>query len=88
MQLYHVAKYKNSQTMTFLEQLNRLKRLHYFISIGGTGKPSECAKRLDVSRTSFFRYLEDLRCLGAEIKYCSDRQSYYYLKPPSEVVFK
>lgn len=64
--------------MTFSEQLMLVKRLHYLITVRGTGTPQKLAIKLGISRASVFKYLDELRNLGAEISYCRNRKSYYY----------
>lgn len=67
--------------MPFREQIALLRRLDYFIQRKVSGTPMEIANRLGVSRSSLFRYLDELRNFGAEISYCRDRQCYYYKEP-------
>ena len=64
--------------MTFVEQLHLVRRLHYLIQTKATGCPQNLATRLGISRASVFKYLDELRNLGAEIHYLRDRQSYQY----------
>lgn len=67
--------------MSFLKHLKRIRRLHHLICRKATGTAVELATRLNISRASVHRYLNDLRNLGAEICYCSVRKSYYYVEP-------
>ena len=67
--------------MTFTEQLRQIKRLHELIKRKATGSPKQLADRMNISRATAFRRVEDLKDLGAEIAYCRDRQSYYYELP-------
>lgn len=64
--------------MSFNEHLNQVKRLHYLIKRKATGNAQQLAKRLEVSRATVFRRIEDLKTLGAEVEYCKERQSYFY----------
>ena len=64
--------------MSFEDQLAVLQRLHALIRRKGTGTPQQLYRRLEISRSALFRYLNVLRNLGAEIYYCSHRQSYCY----------
>ena len=66
--------------MRILDQLRAIKRLHYFISIKGTGNSFELSKKLKLSRATMFRYQKVLTSLGAEIEYCYAQESYYYRK--------
>lgn len=64
--------------MTVFEQLSLLKRLDLLIRRKATGTPMQLARRLGVSRASVFRYLNELKSVGAPIQYCKVRQSYFY----------
>ncbi len=64
--------------MTFVEHFRLMQRIHNLIRTKSTGSPKELAERLEISRSALFRYMEDLKTLGATIQYCRFRQSYYY----------
>ena len=64
--------------MRFAEHLELLERLNELINRKGTGSPNELAKKLKTSRSSLYRYLDDLKLMGAEISFCKHRQSFYY----------
>lgn len=64
--------------MSFLEQLKLIKRIHNLIKTKRTGSPDQLARKLEVSRATIFRYINELKELGAPIKYCNFRKSYYY----------
>jgi predicted DNA-binding transcriptional regulator YafY len=64
--------------MKFLEEIDRLQRLHRLIRLKATGTPSQLASRLQVSERTVYNEVETLRALGAPIKYCKVRQSYFY----------
>ena len=64
--------------MSFLDNLDRIQRLHALIRRKATGAPHQLAHRLDVSRATVYRYLEELKALGAPLAYCRLRQTYYY----------
>jgi predicted DNA-binding transcriptional regulator YafY len=51
------------------------------IRVKATGCPTSFSKRLDISNASLYRYLNDLKNLGAPIKYCKERESYMYEQP-------
>jgi len=67
--------------MTFVEQLRMIQRLDALIRRKSTGSPKQLAGRLNVSRASLYRYLNELRNLGAHVEYCSNRGSYFYNEP-------
>jgi len=43
-----------------------------------TGTPEEFAEKLGIRRSTLFQSLQEMRELGADIKYSCIRQSYYY----------
>ena len=64
--------------MTFIEKLYMLDRVHSLINRKGTGKPTELANRLKVSERTVYNIIAILRDLGAEIYFCTQRNSYCY----------
>lgn len=68
------------------EIFERLERIDHLIRIKGTGTPADLATRIGVSERSIFEYLNLMKDLGAPIKYCQYRQSYYYDEEGSFVV--
>ncbi|MEO6039672.1 MAG: hypothetical protein ABIQ93_14760 [Saprospiraceae bacterium] len=64
--------------MTLYDRYQLLQRMDAFIRRRGTGSPDVFAQRLLISRSTLFRYLEDLSSFGASIAYDRDRESYYY----------
>lgn len=64
--------------MTIKEHIQRLKRIDQLVRLKATGNAKQLAARLDVSRASIFRYLDDLKDLGAPVVYCRDNQTYIY----------
>ncbi len=71
--------------MKFLEQIQQLERLDQLIRLKATGSPKDLAEKLEVSERSVYNFMEVMRCLGADIKYCSQRNSYCY---ESKFLFK
>ncbi|MEZ5043646.1 MAG: HTH domain-containing protein [Saprospiraceae bacterium] len=67
--------------MSFLEHLNLLRRIDALIRRKATGNYIQLSKKLGVSQASIYRYLDDLRSLGAPVVYCRLRQSFYYSEP-------
>jgi predicted DNA-binding transcriptional regulator YafY len=61
-----------------IKYFNRLESLDHLVRIKGTGSPKQLARRLNISERSIYEYLELLRTLGAPIRYCKFRKSYYY----------
>lgn len=64
--------------MTFTERLRCIKRIDHLAQMKATGNVKQLTQTLGVSRTSLFRYIDDLKELGAPIVYCRDRETYLY----------
>jgi len=64
--------------MSLFEHLDRIKRLHDFITGQKTGSAEKIAKELNVHRNTILNDLEWLRTKGAEIYYCREKNSYCY----------
>lgn len=60
------------------DYLKKLMRMHDLIKRKATGTPDELARKLELSRATTFRYKSKLAMAGAPIKYCRNRESYYY----------
>lgn len=64
--------------MSYLKKLEAIKRIHVLIRRKSTGSPEELAERLNISRASIFRYIKELKEMGAPVFYSRDRKSYIY----------
>ncbi len=62
--------------MSFEDQTARLERLICLINYSNTGKAEKLAKKLGVSRRTFFNDLDFLRANGYAIVYCCIAKSY------------
>ena len=71
--------------MLLLQKLTQLERLDSLIRRRGTGNCASLAKKIGVSERTIYNLLDDLRSIGAEINYCRERPSYYYV---NEVKFR
>lgn len=60
--------------------LERLERIDHLIRIKGTGTPADLANRLHISQRSVYQYLNLMREMGAPIKFCPFRETYYYIE--------
>jgi len=67
--------------MQLLEHINRIRALHYLILIEHTGTPKELATRFHLCVRQIYNVLDELRELGAEIRYDHERRTYYYKQP-------
>jgi len=64
--------------MQLFETIDRAKRMHGLIQHEATGDPQQFAERLHLCRRQFFNVLDELRDLGAEIRYDRVRCTYFY----------
>lgn len=58
--------------------IERLKKFDYLVYHQMTGNPAVFAKKLKMSRSSFYEFLEEIKGLGIPVAYNRDRKSYYY----------
>ncbi len=64
--------------MSIINHLFLLQRVHDRIMHKATGTPKEFADRLNISERTLYRIMEELKDLGAEIVYSTERSSYVY----------
>ena len=64
-----------------LKYFDRLKKFDYMVRHSITGTPKECAKKLEISRSRFYEFLEDLKLLDIPVEYDKDLRTYTYKKP-------
>ena len=67
--------------MTIIEKLNKIEYIDQLIRLKNTGTPCELAEKLNLSERQVRRYLDEMREMGAEIKYNEYLLTYEYLKP-------
>ena len=65
----------NLSVVNYIERINRTYR---FIRMESTGSLSELAAKVRVSERTISNYLEELRLMGAEIKFSRVRNTYYF----------
>ena len=58
--------------------IDRINSINYYISIKGTGSPKDFAKRVNISERMIYVYLNLFKDMGAPIKYCKIKKTYYY----------
>lgn len=61
-----------------MQKYSQLTKAHQLINNQFKGTPDEFASQLGVSKSSFYNYIEGLKQLGAEIKYCRTCQCFKY----------
>ncbi len=67
--------------MTNFKYIERLKRLNYLVQLienEGTGTAGDLADKFEVSRRTIFRYIEELRGMGADISYSYTKNSFIF----------
>ncbi len=66
--------------MNFYDKTNLILRLDQMIRLRFRGNADSLSRRLGVSRSTFFRLLDDMKSLNAPIEYDETGQFYYYKK--------
>lgn len=64
--------------MTLISDLDKLALINLEIRKEQTGNPREFAKKLNLSRSMFYNYIEEIKILGAKIKYNRNTKTFYY----------
>jgi len=72
-------KTQTTRRMSFIEKYRLLQRVHNKIRLSATGTPDEFAKAIGKSKRCTYNILDELKDLGAEIKYSRTKQSFEYL---------
>lgn len=67
--------------MKLTVQMERLKRLNKLIEQKSTGNPNRLADRLGISRSRLYVILNELKLMGAPIRYSRLLSSFYYTHP-------
>jgi biotin operon repressor len=63
------------------DSLELIEKTDRLIRLNATGSAYQLADTLGISRVSVFRLLKYLKTMGAPIKYCKYRQTYFYEYP-------
>jgi hypothetical protein len=66
--------------MSLLKYLERAKRIDDLIRRKATGGAEEFSHKMGISRSVLMEHLRDMKALGAPIRFCETRNSYYYEK--------
>jgi hypothetical protein len=64
--------------MKFTKQLNRFLRLDQLIRLKATGNPKILAKKIGVSESALYEYINEMKEMDAPISYDKVRNSYCY----------
>lgn len=61
-----------------INKLDRVKKINKLIKWQQTGNPEVFAGKLNIGRRQLYNILDDLKIMGAPIKYCRKRETFYY----------
>lgn len=64
--------------MSLLSDLDKLALINQAIKDEQTGDPVQFARKLNVSRSMLYNYIEEIKTLGAKVKYNKANNTYYY----------
>jgi predicted DNA-binding transcriptional regulator YafY len=67
--------------MYIAKQQDLLMDIAHLIEKEATGTPEELAERFGLTDKMLRRYITHLRAMGADIGYCTARNTYYFVKP-------
>lgn len=64
--------------MNYIRAAEKIGLLHKLIQEERTGNPEILAKRLDISRATLYRLIDDLKSYDAPVCYSRESQTFYY----------
>lgn len=64
--------------MRNIDELERLGRVHDIILKKRNGTPAELASYLGISRSCLYKYIDELKVLGADVAYSRNFGFFYY----------
>ena len=64
--------------MSLITNIDKLKLINTEIKNEQTGNPKSFAKKLKISRSMLYVYIEDIKKLGAEITYNRKSKTFFY----------
>lgn len=64
--------------MNFLEKYQTIESIHRRIKYKSTGTPDNLATKINKSRSALYKYLEELKAMGALINYNRTKQTFEY----------
>jgi predicted DNA-binding transcriptional regulator YafY len=65
--------------MSIITSIDKIEQINSLIRFKQTGNPEEFAKKLNVSRSMLYQYIEEMKTLGATIKYSRYSETFYYV---------
>ncbi len=67
--------------MSIIKIIDRIRYMDYLIAKETTGRPEEFARRIGLSRSMLYDNIDEMRTLGAPIRYDRKRKTFFYHKP-------
>ena len=64
--------------MNVFTKLNKLEQLHKLVKEQKTGSPFELSNVLEISRSSLYILIDELKSFDCQIHYSRKRQTFYY----------
>ncbi len=64
--------------MSLSKYIARLQRMDLLIALKATGSPEEFANKMNLSRSTLFETLQEMKLMGVDIRYSNIRETYYY----------
>lgn len=64
--------------MSLVKYIARLQRMDSLIAMRATGTPDEFALKMNLSRSTLFEMIQEMKGLGVDIRYSTLGNSYYY----------
>ena len=64
--------------MSILKLKDRIDHFDYLVQHKMTGNPQQCAKKLRISKSHFYTFLEELKALGVPVRYNRKQKHYEY----------
>ena len=61
-----------------INHLERINKINKLIKEQKTGTPETFAKSISIRERQLYNILDNFRTIGASIKYCRKRETYYY----------
>lgn len=67
--------------MSIIKIIDRIRYIDYLIVKESTGNPEEFARRVGLSRSMLYENIDEMRALGAPIRYDRKRKTFFYYRP-------
>lgn len=67
--------------MRVLDYIEKLRMLTLLLKIEKTGSLTQIAEHMGIHRNTVYKYMTELRAMGAEIEYDKKNNTYYLKRP-------